>query len=98
VQADSTSLAARSALGDGAYDAVFIDGDHGYRGAQNDWLLARSVGARLIAFHDIADSHWHAAARCCVSRLWAEIKRDHRTVERVSADWGGIGVVYPDQD
>jgi hypothetical protein len=94
VQADSTSLSAQAALGNGAYDAVFIDGDHGYRGVQKDWLLAKSVGARLIAFHDIADTHWHAAARCCVSRLWAEIKAEHRTDERVSGEWGGIGAVY----
>jgi hypothetical protein len=94
VQADSTTAEARAALGDAGYDAVFIDGDHSYRSVKKDWLLARSSGARLIAFHDIADTHWHAAARCCVSRLWAEIKAEHRTDERISGEWGGIGVVY----
>lgn len=79
-----------------AYDAVHIDGDHGYRAARRDWELARSVGARHIAFHDIVDSHWHAQNRCCVSRLWAELKAGHRTLERSGSDWGGIGVVCPD--
>jgi hypothetical protein len=94
IQADSSNAAARTALGDVGFDAAFIDGDHSYRGAKSGWLLAKSLGARLIAFHDIADSHWHAAAGCCVSRLWAEIKCEHRTDEHVSGDWGGIGVVY----
>jgi hypothetical protein len=29
------------------YDAVFIDGDHGYRGVRSDWLLAKSLHPRV---------------------------------------------------
>lgn len=78
------------------YDAVHIDGDHGYRAVSRDWRLARRLGARLIAFHDIVDSDWHAQNHCCVSRLWAELKAAHRTAERAGDDWGGIGVVHLD--
>lgn len=92
VHANSTSSDIQQKL-NGTYDAAFIDGDHSYRAALSDWLLARSMGARFIAFHDIVDLHWHAATRCCVSRLWTEIKADHTTEERASGDWGGIGVV-----
>jgi hypothetical protein len=91
VHADSTSPDIQQKL-NGTYDAAFIDGDHSYRAASGDWRLARSMGARFIAFHDIVDSHWHAAARCCVSRLWNEIKADYHTEEQASGDWGGIGI------
>jgi hypothetical protein len=71
---------------------VFIDGDHGYRGARADWQLAVSLGARMVAFHDIVDSDWHASERCCVSRLWQELRSTHVTREIALGDWGGIGV------
>jgi hypothetical protein len=92
IHADSRSDAARQAL-TGRYDAVFIDGDHSYRGARADWGLATSVGARMVAFHDIVDSDWHASARCCVSRLWRELRANYTTREIALGDWGGIGVV-----
>jgi hypothetical protein len=92
VHADSTVPDVQEKL-NGTYDAAFIDGDHSYRAACSDWRLVRSMGARFIAFHDIVDSHWHAAAHCCVSRLWNEIKADHDTEERALGDWGGIGIV-----
>jgi hypothetical protein len=41
------------------------------------------------------DSDWHAANRCCVSRLWAEIAAEHPTEEIASGEWGGLGVVTP---
>jgi hypothetical protein len=72
-----------------------IDGDHSYRGARSDWELARALGARLVAFHDVVDSDWHAFAKCCVSRLWAEIKASHATDELTSGNWGGAGIVMP---
>ncbi|MCW7541381.1 glycosyltransferase [Aquabacterium sp. A7-Y] len=74
-------------------DAVFIDGDHGYRGCRQDFEFARRLQPRLIGLHDIVDSDWHAHARCCVSRLWAELQGSEATEQRVSADWGGIGIV-----
>jgi hypothetical protein len=92
VSGDSRSEDVRRRLAD-TYDAVFIDGDHGYRGARADFDLAKSRRAKLVGLHDIVDSDWHADARCCVSRLWREIKQEARTEERAAGNWGGIGVV-----
>lgn len=74
-------------------DAVFIDGEHGYRACRRDLELARSVQPRLIALHDIVDSDWHAQNRCCVSRVWAQLQAAGATEQRAGADWGGIGLV-----
>lgn len=74
-------------------DAVFIDGDHGYRACRRDVELARALRPRLLALHDIVDSDWHAHNRCCVARVWSELRAAHGTQERASADWGGIGLV-----
>jgi predicted O-methyltransferase YrrM len=90
---DSAAAATRAQLAP-RYDAVFIDGDHGYRGARADAYFALTRSPRLIALHDIADSDWHAQARCCVSRVWSEL-RGHGTEERVLGDWGGIGILRP---
>ncbi len=89
-QSQRTKLAPR-------YDAVFIDGQHGYRECCADFELALSLSPRLIGLHDIVDSDWHAQNHCCVSRLWAELKQSHRTEERASADWAGIGLVWINQ-
>ncbi len=94
VQGDSSSNGIKYKLSP-YYDAVFIDGDHGYRGVRNDWLLARSKKAKLVGFHDIVDSNWHVQCRCCVSRLWSEIKAKYKTEEKMSDEWGGIGAVWP---
>lgn len=92
ISADSTTPSTRAQLAD-HYDAVFIDGDHSYNAVSSDFRLAESLNPRLIGLHDIVDSDWHASAHCCVSRLWAELKQRHPTEEKVSRDWGGIGVV-----
>lgn len=76
------------------YDAVFIDGDHGYYAVAKDFLLAKSRHPALIGFHDIVDSDWHAASHCCVSRLWRSLKKQYRTAESYGSDWGGIGIVF----
>jgi hypothetical protein len=75
------------------YTAVFLDGDRGYKGCRADFDLALTLQPRLIALHDIVDSDWHAYARCCVSRVWNELKEQHRTLEKASDEWAGIGVV-----
>jgi hypothetical protein len=93
IQADSTSPSTREQLAD-RYDAVFIDGDHGYRACRSDFALAESLRPALIGLHDIVDSDWHVCAHCCVSRLWAELSKKYRTEENISAEWGGIGVVF----
>ena len=89
---DSSSAEVRGQLAD-SYDAVFIDGDHTYRACRGDFLLAKSLGARLVGLHDIVDSDWHAHNRCCVSRLWTELVQEYETEEMKSSEWGGIGVV-----
>jgi hypothetical protein len=78
---------------DAPMDAVFIDGDHRYAGVRADWELARAVRARQVAFHDIVDSDWHVQCRCCVDRLWRELKAAHDTVQQADGTWGGVGVV-----
>lgn len=82
-------------------DAVFIDGLHGDADCEADVQLALGLGARHIALHDIVDSDWHAASRCCVSRVWARWQ-DRLPHEACVANgpqgvpsWGGIGVLRP---
>ena len=94
VAGDSASSEVRGRLA-GHYDAVFIDGDHGYRGCRADYDLARSLKPGIIGLHDIVDSDWHADARCCVSRVWREAAVDGAVEETKTADWGGIGIVLP---
>ena len=75
-------------------DAAFIDGDHSYAACRRDVDAALRSGVRLLALHDIVDSDWHATSRCCVSRVWAELKAQHPGAQaRAGADWGGIGIV-----
>ncbi len=92
VECDLAAPDARGRL-ERSYDAVFIDADHGYAGARRAFLLARELGARLVAFHDVVDSDWHVQNRCCVSRLWREVRDRHPAAERASGEWGGIGVL-----
>jgi hypothetical protein len=91
---DSTAPGTRAQLA-AQYDAVFIDGDHSYRGARADFDFALTRSPRMVALHDIADSDWHARARCCVSRLWSELQAQYVTGEKIVGEWGGIGVVRP---
>lgn len=82
-------------------DAVFIDGLHGDADCEADVQLALRLGARHIALHDIVDSDWHAASRCCVSRVWTRWKArlPHEAcianVPTGAPTWGGIGVLRP---
>jgi predicted O-methyltransferase YrrM len=92
VVGDSASPATRAKL-EAQYDAVFVDGDHGYQGARADVDFAFTRSPRLVALHDIADSDWHAQARCCVSRVWAELRSTYSTQERIVSNWGGLGIV-----
>jgi len=75
------------------FDVVFSDADRRYAAVCQDWELARAVHARQVAFHDIVDSHWHVQCRCCVSRLWHELKSRFPTTECGSGEWGGVGIV-----
>lgn len=92
VMGDSSMPGLRERLA-GRYDAVYIDGDHGYLACRRDVQLARSLNPQLIGLHDIVDSDWHAASRCCVSRVWDELKREHASEEMQSGVWGGVGLL-----
>lgn len=75
-------------------DFLFIDGDHSYTGALQDWTmykpLVRSGG--VVAFHDIVDTKFMRSCGHGVYRLWEEIQGEKREW-CVRADWGGIGAV-----
>jgi len=75
------------------YDAVFVDGRHGYRECRQDFEFALGVTPVLIGLHDIVDSDWHAQNHCCVSRLWAEACERYQTDQMASGEWAGIGLV-----
>lgn len=94
IEGDSSLSCVRSQLND-HYDAVFIDADHSFRAVSQDVQLALSRSPTLVGLHDIVDSDWHASARCCVSRLWEQLRVEFVTDECRTRDWGGIGVVWP---
>jgi predicted O-methyltransferase YrrM len=84
------------------FDFIFIDGDHTYMGAKEDFLnyypMLNKGG--ILALHDIVD---HDRADVGVHLLWAEIKEKYKTNEFIDLDfptdsgvWGGIGVVFND--
>lgn len=85
-------------------EAVFIDGDHGYVAARNDWLHWGEK-ARLCAFHDV--NTWSLGC----AKLWRDLKGKHRSLEIFAGDeesrqrWEsqygkldgfGIGVIFRD--
>lgn len=78
------------------FDLIFIDGDHTYDGAKQDFMMYRRLLAPngSVAFHDIVP---HTRdPDCDVARLWAELKGDYNAVEFVedwTSDFGGIGVL-----
>jgi hypothetical protein len=92
---DSRDAAVREAAREkGPFDIVFIDGDHSFAGVAADWEYALSLQPKMIAFHDIATAVKHREENCEVDVLWAEIRKSHRTEEKVvGCGWGGIGVV-----
>jgi hypothetical protein len=92
---DGTSADAAVPCHAGPHDSAFIDGDHGYAACRADVDLALALGVRQVALHDIVDSPWHASARCCTSRVWAELQASHRTEQRTGGCWGGIGIAEP---
>lgn len=84
---------AREALEGRPLDFAFIDGDHTYEGARQDWewygSLVRPGG--LVAFHDIWVPDDFPDKTFGVPRLWGKIRESHETIERIE-QWG-IGIV-----
>jgi predicted O-methyltransferase YrrM len=76
-------------------DFLWIDGDHSYEGARQDFLTysAKVRPGGLVAFHDIVtkgDGHE-------VFKLWEELKGKYRHdefVEDRSSNRMGIGVLH----
>lgn len=80
-----------------AIDFLFIDGDHTYTGALQDYQMYKSLvrSGGLIAFHDIVvHPNWKDVE---VHRVWAEVKREHQQAEELLDTHHqtrfGIGVV-----
>ena len=72
------------------WDLCLIDGDHSYPAVKADFEKAKSA-CKIIALHDIA------LKRSGVPQLWAELKKQYKTVEFISNKYKmtvGIGVVY----
>lgn len=88
---------------DSVVDVLFIDGDHTFEGALQDYRdyepFVRSGG--IIAFHDIVNSQHHRDQGCRVDLTWEEVKKHAAsegwdTLENISGDdwWGGIGIIF----
>lgn len=102
IDADSQQLSTVNRLHDTLdtqpIDVLFIDADHRYEGVKRDWELYMPLvrDGGLIFFHDMTPQN---DPRSGVHKLWAEIKKENKTVEFVGGDnwgwgkWGGIGVV-----
>lgn len=83
-------------------DFLFIDGDHSYEGAKNDFeMYAPLVKAGgIIGFHDImrdpVNVPHHTGVDC--RRLFDELKQEHASIEiwngTAGTDGPGIGVLF----
>lgn len=74
---------------------VFIDADHSYAAASQDWLNYGGLVAPggLVVFHDINDVPQHPDVR--VSQLWAELWPNYPSLALVAhpGELGGTGIL-----
>lgn len=76
------------------FDVIWIDGDHEYGPLVEDWKWAASNAKKMIAMHDIVDSHNDMIQ---VHMLWDSIHASPMWKTReIKQDGGnyGIGIVY----
>lgn len=103
VRADSHSLTTRgkikTILQGQSLDLLFIDGDHTYEGAKNDFEMyepfVRQGG--LVVLHDIV--RHSTKSGCRVEEYWNELKHRYQYTEFVdNADqhWAGLGIIIKD--
>lgn len=80
----------------GPFDAVFIDGDHTYKGCKADYDNYSPLASKLVAFHDIAPVSPHELTterrRIGVPQLWNELKASNETIEYVCSVHCSIGM------
>ncbi|KKM64057.1 hypothetical protein LCGC14_1505190 [marine sediment metagenome] len=78
-------------------DVLFIDGDHSYDGAKEDFNRYKKLvkPGGIIGIHDIAISKYHIKNGCYVFQLWNKIKKQYPSCcsEKAIKYWGGIGLV-----
>jgi predicted O-methyltransferase YrrM len=80
-----------------AFDLVFIDADHSYRGVRMDY---QAIGqyAKICALHDIRATRYDAEDGG-IMRFWTELKQAKRDTHNVyeiihsETPWMGIGVI-----
>jgi predicted O-methyltransferase YrrM len=93
---ESTFNLAVNALKGDKVDLLFIDGDHAYAGAKQDFIRYRTLvrPGGLIIFHDILESMIDKNIN--VAPLWQEVTREFQTeeiVESYNQGQFGIGVM-----
>lgn len=79
----------------GAYDFMFIDGDHSLDGVTLDWDMYSDVVRKggIVAFHDVL--HYNKDPEVNVKPLWEQLKGIYPFVEiKVGKNSTGIGVLF----
>jgi len=89
---NSTSREFKDYIATKQFDLILIDGDHGYEGLRNDYLLVKDH-AKILVFHDIS-----SVACPGVMKIWNLIKYEYDFYEfteqytDVTGNFLGIGV------
>jgi hypothetical protein len=64
----ATLEALKARLGGRPIDLLFIDANHGYEFAKNDWEKFGPLCRHIVAFHDTENENWPG-----VNKLWREL-------------------------